>query len=45
MTVPLNANGQIKLQVFADGHAPYSVIIDESAPVNNIPLARSWECS
>jgi hypothetical protein len=45
LDVPLNSNGQVKVQVYADGYAPYIVNIDESQPVNHILLTEASECS
>ena len=36
LRVPLNDNGQIKLQIYADGYAPYILIFDEFHTVNNV---------
>jgi hypothetical protein len=43
--VPLDSNGQVTIQVFAAGFAPYKIKIDEFQPVNDILLARASECS
>ena len=45
LNVPLDTNGQVKLQVYADGFAPYIERFDEFNPVNNALLARASECS
>jgi hypothetical protein len=42
--VPLDLNGQVTVQVFADGFAPYKVKIDEFQPANEVLLARASEC-
>ena len=42
--VPLDTNGQVKLQVYADGFAPYNIKIDEYQTVNDTRLARASEC-
>ncbi len=42
--VPLDSNGQVKLQIYADGFAPYNVRIDAFQTVNDIQLARASEC-
>jgi hypothetical protein len=44
--VPLDSNGQVTIQVFAAGFAPYKVKIDEflPQPMNDILLARASEC-
>jgi hypothetical protein len=42
--VLLDSNGQVKLQVYADGFAPYITYTDESRLVNTIRLARDIEC-
>jgi hypothetical protein len=46
LDVPLDSNGQVTLQGFAAGFAPYKVKIDEflPQPMNDILLARASEC-
>jgi sugar lactone lactonase YvrE len=44
LNVPLDSNGQVKLQVYADGFAPYTAKFDEFHPTNTVRLARSLEC-
>jgi len=42
--IPLDANGQYKLQVYADGFAPMVQLFDEFSPDNDVRLARASEC-
>ena len=42
--IPLDNNGQFKLQVYADGFAPMVQKFDESSPNNNVRMARAAEC-
>ena len=44
LNIPLDANGQFKLQVYADGFAPTIQVIDEFQPVNDVRIARAVEC-
>jgi hypothetical protein len=44
LRVPLDTNGQVKLQIYADGYAPYNIRIDEYQLVNDNRLARASEC-
>ena len=44
MDVPLDSNGQVTIQVYADGFAPYIVKIDAYQPVNDLLLAYAVEC-
>lgn len=44
MNVPLDAEGQFKLQVYADGFAPYTARFDESRLANDVRMARAAEC-
>jgi len=44
LNIPLDANGQFKLQVYADGFAPTVLIFDELSPINDARLARAAEC-
>ena len=39
-----DANGQYKLQVYADGFAPNIQVFDEFSRVNDVRMARSSEC-
>ena len=43
--IPLDANGQYKLQVYAQGFAPMVQRFDEFTPNNDVRLARSAECN
>ena len=45
LNIPLDANGQFKLQVYADGFAPTIQTFDEFQTINDVRLARSSECS
>jgi hypothetical protein len=42
--IPLDANGQFKLQVNAAGFAPISQTFDEFQTINDVRLARETEC-
>ena len=42
--IPLDNNGQYKLQVYADGFAPTIQWFDEFRPNNNVRMARAVEC-
>ena len=42
--IPLDANGQYKLQVYAQGFAPLTQRFDEFSPDNEVRLARASEC-
>jgi hypothetical protein len=44
LNVPLNANGQFKLQVYADGFAPTIQTFDEFQAINDVRMARASEC-
>jgi hypothetical protein len=44
LDIPLDNNGQYKLQVYADGFAPYTIKYDESSVMNDVRLARAAEC-
>jgi hypothetical protein len=44
LRIPLNSNGQFKLQIYADGYAPYTVFLDEFQNINNIQLTPASEC-
>jgi hypothetical protein len=45
MNIPLDAEGQFKLQVYADGFAPYTSRYDEVSLVNDAQMARASECN
>jgi len=42
--IPLDNNGQYKLQVYAQGFAPMIQAFDEFSPTNQVRLARAAEC-
>jgi len=42
--IPLDNNGQYKLQVYADGFAPMVQVFDEFSPDVEVRLARAAEC-
>jgi hypothetical protein len=44
LKIPLDADGQFKLQVYADGFAPKILRFDEFSPINDVRLARDSEC-
>jgi len=44
LNIPLDANGQFKLQVYADGFAPTIQTFDEFSPANDVRTARAVEC-
>ena len=44
LNIPLDNNGQFKLQVYADGFAPTIQTFDEFSVVNDVRMARSTEC-
>ena len=44
MIIPLDANGQFKLQVYADGFAPNIQRFDEFSVTNDVRMARAAEC-
>ena len=44
LDIPLDNNGQFKLQVYADGLAPTSQIYDEFSASNDVRMARAVEC-
>jgi len=44
LTIPLDNNGQFKLQVYADGFAPAIQTFDEFSLVNDVWMARAAEC-
>jgi len=44
LNIPLDNNGQFKLQVYADGFAPNIQRFDEFSPDNDVRMARVVEC-
>ena len=44
LKIPLDTNGQFKLQVYADGFAPTIQTLDEFKTTNNVRMARAVEC-
>ena len=44
LNIPLDFNGQFKLQVYADGFAPTIQVFDEFSPTNDVRMARASEC-
>jgi len=44
LNIPLDNNGQFKLQVYADGFAPTIQTFDEFKTTNNVRMARAAEC-
>jgi hypothetical protein len=44
LNIPLDANGQFKLQVYADGFAPTIQTFDEFQSINDVRMARALEC-
>ena len=44
LNIPLDANGQFKLQVYADGFAPSIQVFDEFQLANDVRMARASEC-
>jgi len=44
LNIPLDNNGQFKLQVYADGFAPMIQTFDEFKASNNVRMARAVEC-
>jgi hypothetical protein len=42
--IPLDTNGQFKLQVYADGFAPTIQTFDEFQAINDVRMARAVEC-
>jgi len=44
LNIPLDSNGQFKLQVYADGFAPMIQIFDEFQTSNDARMARAAEC-
>lgn len=44
LNIPLNTNGQFKLQVYAEGYAPIVQTFDEFQTLNDVRIARGQEC-
>jgi hypothetical protein len=44
LNIPLDTNGQFKLQVYADGFAPITQRYDEFSVVNDVRMARAVQC-
>ena len=44
LNIPLDTNGQFKLQVYADGFAPTIQVFDEFQAINDVRMARAVEC-
>ena len=44
LNIPLNHNGQFKLQVYADGFAHTIQTVDEFQTINDVRMARASEC-
>ncbi len=44
LNIPLDSNGQFKLQVYADGFAPIIQKFDEFSTNNDVRMARAVEC-
>lgn len=44
LNIPLDNNGQFKLQVYADGFAPMTRVYDEFKTTNIVRMARAMEC-
>jgi len=44
LNIPLDTNGQFKLQVYADGFAPTIQTFDEFKSTNDVRMARASEC-
>jgi len=44
LNIPLDSNGQFKLQVYADGFAPTIQVFDRFDPANDVRMARASEC-
>jgi hypothetical protein len=44
LNIPLDSNGQFKLQVYADGFAPNIQRFDEFSAINDVRMARAVEC-
>ena len=44
LDIPLDINGQFKLQVYADGFAPTIQTFDEFQAINDVRMSRAVEC-
>ena len=44
LNIPLNSNGQFKLQVYAGGFTPITQKFDEFSTNNDVRMARAVEC-
>jgi len=44
LNIPLDTNGQFKLQIYADGFAPTIQTFDEFKAMNDVRMARASEC-
>jgi len=44
LNIPLDSNGQFKLQVYADGFAPTIQTFDEFSANNDMRMTRAVEC-
>ena len=44
LNIPLDSNGQVKLQVYADGFAPTILYFDEFNANNTVKMAQASEC-
>jgi len=44
LDIPLDTNGQFKLQVYADGYAPAIQTFDEFQATNDVRMTRATEC-
>ena len=45
LSIPLDTNGQFKLQVYADGFAPNTQTFNEFQAMNDVRMARAVECA
>ena len=45
LNIPLDTNGQFKLQVYADGFAPNTQIFDEFQAMDDVRMACAVECA
>jgi hypothetical protein len=44
LNIPLDTNGQFKLQIYGDGFAPTTQTFDEFQAINDVRMARAVEC-
>jgi hypothetical protein len=44
LNAPLDSKGQIKLQIYADGFAPFTTRFDRTSTYNYVPLTKASEC-